>query len=191
MKKGKNGFYCTTATINGKRKYFYGKTPQIAVEKRNSFIAKVKDFPYLDDHVTLSEWVEAWLDGIKNTVTEHTWFSYRGVLRRHVIGVPFGYHLLEDLRPALFRVYWQEILDSGLSPRTVCYVHTLVSAALKQAASIIKLFRSDWGTLPSKLRLIHTHTSPRKWMKKPRKLHPILFNIPHIIITVTLRRVTF
>lgn len=65
MKKGKNGFYCTTATINGKRKYFYGKTPQIAVEKRNSFIAKVKDFPYLDDHVTLSEWVEAWLNGIK------------------------------------------------------------------------------------------------------------------------------
>lgn len=52
MKKGKNGFYCTTATINGKRKYFYGKTPQIAVEKRNSLIAKVKDFPYLDDHVT-------------------------------------------------------------------------------------------------------------------------------------------
>lgn len=152
MKKGKNGFYCTTATINGKRKYFYGKTPQIAVEKRNSFIAKVKDFPYLDDHVTLSEWVEAWLNGIKNTVTEHTWFSYRGVLRRHVIGVPFGYHLLEDLRPALFRVYWQEILDSGLSPRTVCYVHTLVSAALKQAVSD--------GVIPS---------NPLDYVRRPKR----------------------
>lgn len=153
MKKRKNGFYCTTATINGKRKYFYGKTPQIAVEKRNSFIAKVKDFPYLDDHVTLSEWVEAWLNGIKNTVTEHTWFSYRGVLRRHVIGVPFGYHLLEDLRPALFRVYWQEILDSGLSPRTVCYVHTLVSAALKQAVSD--------GVIPS---------NPLDYVRRPKRV---------------------
>lgn len=93
----------------------------------------------------LAEWY-------KNTVTEHTWFSYRGVLRRHVIGVPFGYHLLEDLRPALFRVYWQEILDSGLSPRTVCYVHTLVSAALKQAVSD--------GVIPS---------NPLDYVRRPKR----------------------
>lgn len=73
-------------------------------------------------------------------------------MKRHILSVPFGNILLEDLKPAAFRVYWQQMSDKGLSPRTISYVHTLTSAALKQAVAD--------GVIPS---------NPLDYVRRPKK----------------------
>ena len=152
LKKRKNGYYQASVTVNGKRRFFYGHTSEEAIRRRNDFLSEIEKFPFIDDKITLSEWTAAWLEGIKSTITLNTYQSYKGTLKRHILSVPFGNILLEDLKPAVFRVYWQQMTDKGLSPRTISYVHTLTSAALKQAVAD--------GVIPS---------NPLDYVRRPKK----------------------
>lgn len=132
MPRRKNGYYEVTAMIGGERKHFYGKTKLEAETNRDRAKTAYTRFPCIDDKITLSEWVTAWLDGLGNSVTDKTLESYRCVMK-HIAEKPIGMITLERLKPVVFRSYWKEMLDSGLSPRTVAYCHTVTSAALKQA----------------------------------------------------------
>ena len=133
MAKRKDNRYCVSATVAGKRKFFYGKTKREAEEKRDTYLSRLNDFPLMDEKITLAEWCSAWLDGMRSSITENTYRSYFGVLNTHLLVSPFGQTLMDQLTPALFRIKQQQMLDSGLSPRTVNYFHTVVSSALKQA----------------------------------------------------------
>lgn len=132
VKKRKDGYYAATCRVDGKKKFFYASTRREAVAKRDAYLAKAKEYPDLDDHVTLAEWCSAWLETITSDVSPKTHESYATVLK-HIIEKPIGAKKLEELRPVHFRAYWQAMLASGLSPRTVAYCHTVTSSALKQA----------------------------------------------------------
>lgn len=125
--------YTVTATINGKRKYFRGKTKSEAVYKRDTYLTTMNEFPLIDEKITLAEWVDAWLESIQNTITINTYRSYRSVLSRNLFKSPFGNILLAELKPTQFRLYQQRMIDKGLSPRTINYFHTVISESLKQA----------------------------------------------------------
>lgn len=47
--------YTVTVRINGKKKYFYGKTKSEAVYKRDAYTAAINDFPLIDEKITLAE----------------------------------------------------------------------------------------------------------------------------------------
>lgn len=133
MARRKNSkLYEVTATIGGKRKHFYGKSATEAKAKRDAYIEMRKNCPLAEFNISLEEWLSAWVDTLRMSVAETTYRSYRNVLK-YIIGTPLGKVQLTALRPAMFRQRWQEMLDSGLSPRTVIYCHTVTSSALKQA----------------------------------------------------------
>ncbi len=128
-----DGRYESTTRVNGKKKHFYGSTQHEAKQKRDEYVELMRRCPLADRKVTLGEWAEAWLQSIKSDVAPTTLESYTGLLTNHIIKAQIGSILLENLTPALFRLYWQQLLDSGLSPRTVTYLHTVTSEVLKQA----------------------------------------------------------
>lgn len=132
VRKRKDGYYAAACRVEGKKKFFYAATRREAVAKRDMYLARVKQYPDLDKHITLSEWCSAWLETIASDVSPKTHESYTTVLK-HITERPIGARTLEDLRPVHFRTYWQDMLASGLSPRTVAYCHTVTSTALKQA----------------------------------------------------------
>lgn len=127
-----DNLYEVTATIHGKRKHFYGKTAAEAKEKREAYIKIAKTCPLSEYRITLDEWLSSWVETIRQSVAETTYRSYKNSLK-YIIGTKLGRKQLTDLRPAMFRQRWQEMLDAGLSPRTVIYCHTVTSSALKQA----------------------------------------------------------
>lgn len=128
-----DGRYEATARVNGKKKHFYGATRAEAKRKRDEYVELMDRCPLAEKRITLAEWCEAWAESIGPTVAASTQTSYREVLRRLIVRGPLGDVLLHELRPAMFRAYWQQLLDRGLSPRSVIYCHTVCSMALKQA----------------------------------------------------------
>ena len=132
MPRRKDGYYEITAVIDGRQRHFYGKTKAEAISKRDAEVAAYEQFPMMNDHILLGEWCSAWLEGLGDSVTPKTIESYTCVMR-HITDAPIGSIPLDKLRPVTFRMYWKELLDSGLSPRTVAYCHTVTSTALKQA----------------------------------------------------------
>lgn len=130
----KDGRYESTARVDGKKMHFYGATKREAQEKRDAYVELMDKCPLAGKKIRLGEWCEAWLETIRRDVSPQTLSSYTYLLKKHIVAAPIGQVLLVDLMPAQFRLYWQQLLDEGFSPRTVIYVHTITSEALKQAA---------------------------------------------------------
>lgn len=128
-----DGRYESTFSINGKKKHFYGSTLKEARRKRDDYIALMDRCPLANQRVGLGEWVSAWLETIKSDIAPTTLSSYTGLLGKHIIRSQIGSIALQDLTPSVFRSQWQRMIDKGMSPRTVAYVHTITSASLKQA----------------------------------------------------------
>lgn len=104
-----------TATVDGKRKHFYGHTAAEAKAKREQYVEMHKRCPLARFNISLEEWLAAWVDTMRMSVAETTYRSYRNTLK-YIIGTPLGKKRLEDLRPSMFQQRWQELLDAGLSP---------------------------------------------------------------------------
>jgi integrase len=67
-------------------------------------------------------------------VRQRTYEGYEHMAERHIIPT-LGCLKLKNLTPAHVRGLYRERLDSGLSPRTVQYVHSTLNKALKQAVA--------------------------------------------------------
>lgn len=89
--------------------------------------------------ITVGEYLEQWLDGIRPSLRPKTAFSYEDTLRGYVIP-RVGSMRLVDLTATRLRALYAELLANGsrrgtggLSARTVGYTHRIVSHALKDA----------------------------------------------------------
>ena len=89
VRKRKDGYYAATCRVEGKKKFFYAATRREAVAKRDMYLARVKQYPDLDKHITLSEWCSAWLETIASDVSPKTHESYTTVLK-HITERPIG-----------------------------------------------------------------------------------------------------
>lgn len=94
-----------------------------------------------DRNVPMGEYLTDWLASIRGTRQPSTWHSYRRYLETHVIprigGLPIG-----DVTGATLSQLYSELADDGarrdgkpggLSPRTVAYIATILSAAFGDA----------------------------------------------------------
>ena len=121
---------------DGKRRYVSGKTKEEARKALREARANADTGLVFDaGKLTLSEYLDRWLtDSVKDTVRQRTYERYESLVRVH-IKPALGRVKLKALTPAHVRGLYREKLDSGLSPRTVNYIHVTLHKALSQAVS--------------------------------------------------------
>ena len=85
VKNNRSKRYKVTATIDGKRKFFYGKTKVEAEEARAKYLEMIRLAPCLDDSITLGQWLAVWLRGTQSTLSVNTFESYKFELRNYVL----------------------------------------------------------------------------------------------------------
>ena len=104
--------------------------------------------------ITLNEYLDRWLKtAVKTRVREKTCQDYEGMLRRYV-RPSLGERLLTALRPLDLQNTYQQMIERGLSARTVRYTHAVLRSAMRQAVTWRLLLESpaDGLTLPQRPR---------------------------------------
>jgi integrase len=133
-KVGYRGSYWVDTVEGPKRKYITGKDREEVREKLTKAMAD-RDGGMIFDagSTTIGEYLGRWLsDSVRGTVRESTHRSYERVVNGQLVpGV--GRVKLSKLRPDHVRRFYRDMLDRGLSTRTVQYAHTLLKRALTQA----------------------------------------------------------
>jgi integrase len=138
ISRRKDGLYMARYTVQtptgSKRKTLYGKTRREVDEKLTKAKADRDGGLVFDaDNLKLGEYLARWLaDSVRDTVRPTTFERYEQIVRLHIRPV-LGKVKLKNLTSAHVRGLYREKLDSGLSPRTVQYVHVTLHKALKQA----------------------------------------------------------
>ena len=135
-----SGLYMARYTVQTptgpKRKTLYGKTRREVDEK----LTKAKadrdiGFVFDADNLTLGNYLDRWInDSVRDTVRQRTWERYEQIVRVH-IKPALGRVKLKNITPTHARALYREKLDTGLAPRTVNYIHTTLSKALKDAVA--------------------------------------------------------
>ena len=144
-KKRKDGRWEAQYTIytssGTKRKSVYGRTKAEVAAKLRKILADRDGGVYFDaENLTLGEYLERWLEGsVKGSVWHTTYRDYAGHVRNH-IAPELGRLKLAKLTSAHVQALYRKKLDSGLSPRTVNYIHATLHKALEQAVK--------WRLLP-------------------------------------------
>jgi integrase len=137
-KKRKDGRWEAQYTIytssGTKRKSVYGRTKAEVAAKLRKILADRDGGVYFDaENLTLGEYLERWLEGsVKGSVWHTTYRDYAGHVRNH-IAPELGRLKLAKLTSAHVQALYRKKLDSGLSPRTVNYIHATLHKALEQA----------------------------------------------------------
>src|SRR3712207_6400692 len=126
--------YTVQTSTGPKRKTLYGKTRREVDEKLTKAKADRDGGLIFDaDNLKLGEYLGRWLaDSIRDTVRPTTFERYEQMVRLHIRPM-LGKVKLKNLTSAHVRGLYRHKLDSGLSPRTVQYLHVTLHKALKQA----------------------------------------------------------
>jgi integrase len=157
------------ATKKAKRLTFYGKTRKEVQEKiREALNQKDKGMLSEPSKLTLQEWLKTWLEDYKQReLKESTWESYKSLIEDY-INPDLGMVKLSKLRTNDIQRFYNEKLTNGrkrnvkkdgeeitgLSTRTVKYIHTVLSGALKQAVKegLIPANPADATTQPRQVK---------------------------------------
>lgn len=128
------GRYTIQTVTGAKRKTIYGKTRQEVSEKLTRAMADRDGGLVFDaDNLKLGEYLDRWLaDSVRDTVRPTTYERYEQIVRTHIRPI-LGTVKLKSVTPAHVRGLYREKLGTGLSPRTVQYIHVTLHKALKQA----------------------------------------------------------
>src|SRR5919199_4017282 len=119
---------------DGKRRYVSAKRKSDAERAlRDAMTDADRGFVFEGGTLTVVEYLNRWLaDSVQGTVRRSTFVQYESVVNRH-IAPALGRLKLKSLSPAHVRNLYRKKLDSGLTPRTVQYIHVTLHKALKQA----------------------------------------------------------
>lgn len=119
----------------------------------SQIIMELKQGTYIEPkRITVADWLNTWLNDYKKMeLRPTTWESYRIQADTHLIP-SIGQLNIQDLRPDHLQKLYNEKLESGLSPRSVRYIHTTIHGALKQAVRNQLVIRnvSEATTLPKR-----------------------------------------
>jgi integrase len=134
----KDGGWCAQYTVytaeGRKRKTIYGKTrAEVGGELAKALSDREGGLAFDAKNLTLGEYLDLWLeDSVRETVRATTFERYEQIARLH-IRPELGPLKLKAVTPAHIRGLYRNRLSSGLSPRTVQYIHVTLHKALKQA----------------------------------------------------------
>lgn len=128
------GYRGSYFTPDGKRRYISGRT-KTETERALRKATAERDGGLVFDAgtIALGQYLDLWLkNSVQNTVRRSTYIRYEGLVRNH-IKPSIGRIKLKGLTPTHVRSLYREKLDSGLSPRSVNYIHVTLHKALEQA----------------------------------------------------------
>jgi integrase len=154
-KKRKDGRWeaqYTVYTPSGtRRKSVYGRTKAEVVVKLRKVLSDLDSGVVFDaENLTLGEYLDRWLEGsVRGSVWHTTYRDYAGHVRNH-IAPELGRLKLAKLTSAHVQALYRKKIDSGLSARTVNYIHATLHKALEQAVKwrLIPYNVSDGVTKP-------------------------------------------
>lgn len=107
---------------------------------------------------TVEVFFDRWLSAIGGSVRVGTWGRYAQVAKLHIVPA-LGRRKLSDLRPHHLQQLYSDKAQSGLSPRTVQYIHATLRRALGMAVK--------WDTIPRNVALdVEAPRVPK------REIHP-------------------
>ena len=140
-KRGKSWefVYYTYKYENGKRTRKQHKkggytTKEEAEKDLRIFKAKlelgiIKDY----SNETVDSYIDRWFNWHKNTLAPSTANGYKVNIEHHIIPYIGGVKL-KNLKPADIRALYEQLLEKGLSAKSVHYVHNTLNSALTAAA---------------------------------------------------------
>lgn len=108
---------------------------QLITKQVNPFVAKPQK-------ILLSEFFRRWLaECCKNRVSTKTLVDYTWLCENHIVPT-LGTYWISDITPANIQMLYGQKIKSGLSTRTVQYIHRVLSMALKHAVALDYLYRN-------------------------------------------------
>ena len=116
----------------------YGKTRAEVAEKLTEALSnRSSGLGNFDvGSLTVGEFLEKWLnDSVRGSVRASTHLSYERLLRRYVVSA-LGRVKLKKLSAAHVQGMYRSMQDSGLSPRTVRYAHSVLRRGLKTSRAV-------------------------------------------------------
>jgi integrase len=121
----------------GKRKYFNKTLHGTKKEAQKYLTAKLreKDLGVFIEpaSIGLSEYLDKWLsESAKPRLAESTFENYRYLLKLYV-REKLGNRKLSDIKPFDIQKLYNQMTESGLSARTVRYVHAILTSSFSQA----------------------------------------------------------
>jgi integrase len=129
----KDGSWVAQYTVGDKRRYIYGKTRKDVAAQLNKAIAeRDSGIVYDSENLKVADYLDRWLDSIRDTLRERTWRRHEEITRLH-LKPSIGGIRLDKLNALEVQSLYRSKLDSGLSPRTVQIIHATLHKALKQA----------------------------------------------------------
>lgn len=87
------------------------------------------------EQITLVKWMNRWLESKKDNIREKTYESYELIVRNHINKAKFAGKYLPQIKPIHIQDLYDEMTEN-YSPRTINYVHTLLSSALERAVGL-------------------------------------------------------
>jgi integrase len=104
--------------------------------------------------ITLNEYLDRWIQtAVKPRVRSKTCQDYEGMLRRY-IRPNLGARVMAAIRPLDLQATYQQMIERGLSSRTVRYTHVVLKSAMRQALQWRLLLENpaDAVKIPQQLR---------------------------------------
>lgn len=151
----KNEYYYVVISyyVNGKRKLKWipthlstkGNNKRAADKAKNQLLTEYAEkFSYNGSDILFSDYLKLWLEETKHTISENTYFSYRGTI--HNVICPYFEEqriLLCDLKPfQIQQFYKHKIDDDGVSANTIHHYHANISKALNYAVDNERISRN-------------------------------------------------
>jgi integrase len=129
----KDGRWCAQVSLNGRRLTKYGKSQKECRDWIKETITKIGNgLTFRGTQVTLSEFIETWLDGKELSRRPHTVSAYRSLVCHHILPI-IGDLRLQDIQPAHLKQLYLFKKEEGRGARTVQVIHMVMHAVLKQA----------------------------------------------------------
>ncbi len=134
-----DGRWCAVVNlgwVNGKRlrKSYYGETRKEVQEQLAKVLSDIqKGLPVVSEKQTVGQYLQYWLEEVvKRETRPTTYSSYEYLARVHIIPV-LGNSSMAKLSTQQVRQFLNQKQDSGLSSRTVQYIHAVLRKALNVA----------------------------------------------------------
>ena len=119
----KDGSWVAQYTVGDKRLYIYGKTRKDVAARLSKAIAeRDSGLVYDSANVKVADYLDRWLDSIKDTLRKRTWRRHEEITRLH-LKPTLGNVKLDKLGALQVQTLYRSKLDAGLSPRTVQIIH--------------------------------------------------------------------
>jgi integrase len=142
-----------------KRKVFTGRTRREVAEKLTAAQHDLQQgLPVVTERQTMEQFLGRWLeDSVKPTVRPKTYHSYAQMTRLHIVP-DLGRVELTKLSPQQVQAWLNRKMSSGLAPRTVSYMRSILRQALEQACR--------WGLVARNVaKLVDPPAVPQQEMK--------------------------